>query len=71
MDNCYGGGELGMFSRTLGFTNPTRGPFDPLRPNESYLPDGVIDAGDAPMPALRIDVGIRATSAHSTTPTST
>ncbi len=58
VDNCYGGGELGMFSRTLGFTNPTRGPFDPLRPNESYLPDGVIDAGDAPMPALRIDVGI-------------
>ena len=58
VDNCYGGGELGMFSRTLGFTNPTRGPFDPLRPNESYLPDGVIDAGDAPMPALRIDVGV-------------
>ncbi len=34
------------------------GPFDPLRPATSYLPDGVIDAGDAPMPALRIDVGV-------------
>ena len=58
VDNCFGGGELGAFSRLIGFTLPTRGPFDPLRPDESYLPDGVIDAGDAPMPALRIDVGV-------------
>ena len=58
VDNCFGGGELGAFSRLIGSTNPTLGPFDPLRPATSYLPDGVVDAGDAPMPALRIDVGV-------------
>jgi len=58
VDNCFGGGQLGAFSRLIGSTNPTVGPFDPLRPATSYLPDGVIDAGDAPMPALRIDVGV-------------
>jgi hypothetical protein len=58
VDNCLGGGETGTFSRLIGGTNPTVGPFDPLRPNSSYLPDGKIDAGDAPMPALRIDVGV-------------
>ena len=37
---------------------PTRqiGPFDPLRPNTSFLPDGALDAGDANMPALRVDL---------------
>ena len=40
VDNCLGGGELGAFSRLVGGTNPTAGPFDPLRPNTSYLPDG-------------------------------
>ena len=32
VDNCYGGGELGTFSRTLGFTNPTAGSVRPAPP---------------------------------------
>lgn len=58
VDNCLGGSGIGAFSRLVGGTNPTKGPFDPLRPGTSYLPDGKVDAGDAPMPALRIDVGV-------------
>jgi hypothetical protein len=63
VDNCLGGGELlGRFSRTIGGTNPfTLGPFDPARPETSYLPDGKLDAGDAPMPAARIDVSLTGT----------
>ena len=65
VDNCLGGGDTGAFSRDntgnpnaggLEMTNPTIGPFDPLRPNTSFLPDGKLDAGDAPMPALRVDL---------------
>jgi len=64
VDNCLGGGELGRFSRfihdfaagTPDMTFPvTVGPFDPLRPNSSYLPNGTLDAGDAPMPAALVD----------------
>jgi hypothetical protein len=39
-------------------TAPTAGPFDPQRPGETFLPDGKVDAGDAPMPAARVDVAI-------------
>ena len=39
-------------------TAPTAGPFDPQRPGETFLPDGKLDAGDAPMPAARVDVAI-------------
>ncbi len=35
------------------------GPFDPVRPDETLLPDGVLDWGDAPMPAARVDVTIK------------
>ena len=62
VDNCLGGGEgiPGRFSRTIGGTGhlfgETVGPFDPARPDSSFLPDGKLDAGDAPMPAARIDV---------------
>ena len=59
VDNCLGGGEIGRFSRLIGGTSDfpgTFGPFDPARPDTSYLPDGKLDAGDAPMPAARIDV---------------
>ena len=61
VDNCLGGGELGAFSRTIGGTSPTWGPFDPARPGTSFLPDGKLDAGDAPMPAARIDVDLSGT----------
>ena len=62
VDNCLGGGEgiPGRFSRIIGGTGhlfgETVGPFDPARPDTSFLPDGKLDAGDAPMPAARIDV---------------
>jgi len=49
-------GEFGAFSRIWqGPTNPTIGPFDPLKPSETLLSNGVLDANDAPMPAARID----------------
>lgn len=70
VDNCLGGGEFGSFSRfiypfaagtddvagPLGTFagRPVIGPYDPLR-QDTYLPNGTIDAGDAPMPAARVD----------------
>lgn len=49
-------GEFGAFSRIWqNPTNPTIGPFDPLKPSETLLSNGVLDANDAPMPAARID----------------
>jgi hypothetical protein len=38
--------------------NPTAGPFDPNYAEQTLLPDGKLDAGDAPMPATRIDFTI-------------
>ena len=61
VDNCLGGGEIGRFSRIIGGTGFTLGPFDPVRPGSSFLPDGKLDAGDAPMPAARIDVDLAGT----------
>jgi hypothetical protein len=62
VDNCLGGNEVGRFSRSIGGTFPfTLGPFDPARPDTSFLPDGKLDAGDAPMPAARIDVSLTGT----------
>ena len=61
VDNCLGGNEIGRFSRTVGGTSFTLGPFDPVRPGSSFLPDGKLDAGDAPMPAARIDVSLNGT----------
>lgn len=60
VDTCQGWNfEFDPFSRLVGRTFPlTIGPFDPLRPSSSYLPDGIVDSGDAPMPALRINVGV-------------
>jgi len=37
---------------------PTAGPFDPNFAEQTLLPDGVLNAGDAPMPAARIDFAI-------------
>ena len=65
VDNCLGGNEVGRFSRVIGGTGllngETVGPFDPARPDTSFLPDGKLDAGDAPMPAARIDVNLTGT----------
>jgi hypothetical protein len=59
VDNCLGSfglGEIGPQSRTVGGTFATVGPFDPARPGTSFLPNGRLDAGDAPMPAARVDL---------------
>lgn len=64
VDNCLGGNEIGRFSRTVNGTDAfpgTFGPFDPARPETSFLPDGKLDYGDAPMPAARIDVDLTGT----------
>jgi hypothetical protein len=64
VDNCLGppkGGDpdLGPFSTIYGGSDyPSWGPFDPIRANQTLLSDGKLDAGDAPMPQLRVDVNI-------------
>ena len=70
VDNCLGGGEFGPFSRFVHFfaraitgyqaatlddmTDFTVGPFDAKRTESSYIPNGILDAGDAPMPAADV-----------------
>ncbi len=68
VDNCLGGpaganetndaANFGFFSNIYFGTAPTVGPFDPLRPSDSFLPDNKTDKDDAPGPPLRIDVRI-------------
>ena len=55
VDNCRGGER---FSRFFGdnVLDP-EGPFDPVR-IRTLLSDGKLDAGDAPMPAARLDIKI-------------
>ncbi|MBA3330217.1 MAG: hypothetical protein H0T39_04975 [Actinobacteria bacterium] len=61
VDTCAGGPKIGSFARVFGgltgVFGPGLGPFDPLHPN-TFLPDGKLDAGDAPMPPARIDFSI-------------
>lgn len=60
VDNCLtpaGANENGPFSNAWGQGVQAAGPFDPARP-ATLLSDGVLNAGDAPMPALRVDVRI-------------
>jgi hypothetical protein len=61
VDNCLGelwaDEDFGPFSSLLG-TKLAMGPFDPLRPRTSLFPNGVLDAFDAPMPPLQVDVAI-------------
>lgn len=57
VDNCQGGGDTGPFSNTFGDGMIATGPFDPIR-RSTVLSNGVLDAGDAPMPAARIDIAI-------------
>ena len=63
VDACLGAAVFrgdGRYSQAFGTLSaaPTIGPFDPLRPQETLLPDGKLDAGDVPMPAARVDVAI-------------
>jgi hypothetical protein len=59
VDNVWGD-AFTFYRKVLGDTStaPTNGPFDPQRPGETFLPDGKVDAGDAPMPAARVDIAI-------------
>ena len=65
VDNCNGAygndPDLGPFSSIFGLVgtqNDAYGPFDPIRSFETLLSDGNLNADDAPMPALRVDVGL-------------
>src|SRR5215471_17320168 len=59
VDDCGNLDPFGPFSRIWqGFTNPTFGPFDPERPQQTLLSNGTLDSGDAPMPAARVDWAI-------------
>jgi hypothetical protein len=59
VDNCNGAmGDPGPFSRVFGDLAAAVGPFDPVRPELTLFSDGKLDAGDAPMPAARVDVTI-------------
>lgn len=58
VDNCQGGGDAGPFSNRFGQGVSAFGPFDPARP-ATLLSNGALDAGDAPMPAARVDVSIQ------------
>jgi hypothetical protein len=67
VDNCLGtppnsDPDLGPFSNIYGGVYNAMGPFDPIRGFQTLLSDGKLDAGDAPMPALRVDVSIGAGS---------
>ena len=59
VDDCGNLDPFGPFSRVWqNFTNPTFGPFDPERPQQTLLSNGTLDLGDAPMPAARVDWAI-------------
>ena len=68
VDDCTGGGPDGPFSTDFGQLSSSSaiGPFDPLRPADTLLPNGVLDANDAPMPAARVDVSIAPNSGSAT-----
>jgi hypothetical protein len=69
VDNCTGGGPDGPFSRVFGDLSgdgTSIGPFDPLDPADTLLPDGNLSSQDAPMPAARIDVSIAPNSGGAT-----
>jgi hypothetical protein len=52
--------NLGPFSNVYFGAWKVIGPFDPIRPWQTFLPDGKIDWGDAPMPPLRLNVWLQA-----------
>jgi len=52
------GAVFAFAAGTNDMTVLTLGPFDPKRQGTSYIPNGVLDSGDAPMPSLRVDYAI-------------
>ena len=71
VDQCTDPGTLAAATERGGFSAiwlfntpdglsglPSYGPFDPTRSGATYLSDGKIDPGDAPMPSARIDFTI-------------
>jgi len=67
VDNCFlfapgvAGDDEGPFSHYFGYSSDnTHGPFDPVRDFDTFLGDNDLNADDAPMPALRVDVRIAA-----------
>ena len=71
VDQCSDPGTLAAANEAGGFSaiwifpspdglslKPSYGPFDPTRAGQTYVSDGKIDAGDAPMPSARIDFTI-------------
>ncbi len=61
VDTCWGttgDPDLGPFSSIFGGVGPAYGPFDPIRSWQTLLSDGNLNADDAPMPALRVDVSL-------------
>jgi hypothetical protein len=73
VDNCTTGDQFGGFSTVFGTQSRagfTVGPFDPIYPYDTLLSDGKVDAGDAPMPAARIDVTVHDNNSADPTDTS-
>jgi len=67
VDDCGNLDPFGPFSRVWqNFTDPTFGPFDPERPQQTLLSNGSVDSGDAPMPAARVDWAIAPNSGAAT-----
>ena len=69
VDDCLGADIFegdGRYSTAFGTLSdaPTIGPFDPLRPAETLLPDGLLGAGDVPMPAARVEFAIKANAGY-------
>ena len=65
VENCNSLDPLGAFTRvtdptlaTSTVAGQTIGPYDPLVPDGTWLPDGKLDQFDAPMPAARLDFAI-------------
>ncbi len=65
VENCMSDDPIGPFTRvsdptlaTSTLDQQTVGPFDPLVPDGTWLPDGKLDQYDAPMPAARLDFAI-------------
>jgi hypothetical protein len=62
VDNCTTGNTHGGFSTVFGTQSTagtTIGPFDPVYSFDTMLSDGKVNAGDAPMPAVQVDVTIK------------
>ena len=71
VDNCFNNSRNGPFTRISGAGSlqdrtvaggNVIGPFDPVNPDTTWLPDGKLDENDAPMPAAELDFNIMANS---------